>query len=99
KPLHRRGDARLNLFSKKLPFGIEGRAVFPLALKEIRDPFLMIPRVGFRRLILRPRLPASQLIEANVGNDPVEPGVKAAFETKTVKIAIYLEESLLLHVP
>src|SRR5580700_11349651 len=35
KPFHGRSDASLNLFAKQLPLGIERRAVFALALKEI----------------------------------------------------------------
>src|SRR5580693_2604870 len=98
KPFHGRSDASLNLFAKQLPLGIERRAVFALALKEIRDAFLMIPGVRFGRLIFWAGLTSSELIEADVGDDAVEPGVKAAFETKTVEIAVNLEERLLVNV-
>ncbi len=59
----------------------------------------MIPGVGLWSLILRPRLAPPQMIEANVGDNSVEPGIKAAFEAKAVKIAVNLEECLLINVP
>jgi len=61
--------------------------MFALAFKEIGDALFMISGVRFRRLILGPRLAAPQLIEANVGDDPVKPGVEAALETEAVQIA------------
>jgi hypothetical protein len=99
KPLHRRRDPRLNFLPQKLPLGIERRAVFALPFEEIGDAFLMLRRVGFRRLILRTRLAAAQMIEAHVGDDAVEPGIKAALEAKPVKVAIDLQKGVLVHVP
>src|ERR1700722_15678761 len=98
KPFHGRSDARLNLFAKELPFGIERRAVFALALEEIRDAFLMSPGVRLGGLILGSGLTPPELIEAHVGDDPVEPGVETALETKAVEIAVNLEERLLINV-
>src|SRR5580698_3704496 len=59
----------------------------------------MVSRVRFGSLVFGPRLAASQLIEANISDNAVEPSVKAAFEAKAVQIAVDLEESFLVYVP
>src|ERR1700730_5777061 len=98
KPLHGYGNARLNLFAEKAALGVQGRAVLPLALKEIADAFVVVAGVQFRGLVFGARLATAQMIEAHVGNDAVEPGVEAALEAETVKISVDFEESFLIDI-
>ena len=39
------------------------------------------------------------MVQANVGNDAVEPGVKAALKAESVEIAVDLKEGFLIYVP
>src|SRR5260370_27432999 len=73
--------------------------LFRSPLEEIGDAFLVVGGIQFRRLIFRTRLAAPQVVEAYVGDDAVEPGVKAALEAKAVEIAVNLEEGFLIDVP
>ena len=54
--------------------------------------------LGFGRLIFGPRLAPPQLIEANVGDDAIEPGIKAALETESMEVAVDLQEGFLVDV-
>src|SRR5207302_5737571 len=51
------------------------------------------------RLVFGARLSAAQVVQANVGDDAVEPGIKAALEAEAVEIAVNLEEGFLVNVP
>src|SRR5271165_5737785 len=88
---HRCRQPCLNLFPRKVPLGIERGTILPLAFEEVRAPILILRRVQFRSLILRSCLAAAQVIQAYVGYDAVEPGVKAALETEAVEIAVDLK--------
>src|SRR5260370_15656865 len=55
--------------------------------------------IQLRRLVFGPRLAPPQVVQANVRHDAVEPGIEAALEAETVKIAVNLEESFLVNVP
>src|SRR6266852_7221326 len=98
KPLHRRRNPRLNLFPKQPPFRIECRAVLALPLEKVGDPFIRMSGIAFWRLIFRPRLPPPQMVQANIGDDAIQPGVKAAFKAETMEIAVDLQESFLINV-
>ena len=67
-------------------------AAFLLAL------WFVLRAMWFRRLIFRPRLPPPQVIEAHVGHDAIKPGIKTAFESEAVQVAIDLEECFLVNV-
>jgi len=66
--------------------------------KKVGDAFFVVAGIQFRSLILGTSLAAAQVVEANVGDNAVEPGVKAAFEAEAVKVAVDLKESLLIDV-
>ncbi len=51
-----------------------------------------------KRLRSGARLAAAQVVQADVGDDAVEPGVKAAFKAETVQIPVNLEERFLIDV-
>src|SRR5207245_9986595 len=99
EPLHRRGDPRFDFLADKCAFGIQRRAVLTLALEEISDAFLVNSRIQLRRLVFGAGLAAAQVVQANVGNDAVEPGVKAALKAESVEIAVDLKEGFLIYVP
>ncbi len=73
--------------------------MFALALEKVGDSFLMDAGIQLRRLVFGPRLAAPQVVQANVGDDTVQPGIKAALEAETVEIAVNLEEGFLINVP
>src|SRR2546428_13721232 len=50
-------------------------------------------------LVSRPSLAPTEVIEANVGYDAVEPGVEAAFKAEAVEIPIDFEKGFLIDVP
>src|SRR5205807_860829 len=66
---------------------------------EISDAFLVNSRIQLRRLVFGAGLAAAQVVQANVGNDAVEPGVKAALKAESVEIAVDLKEGFLIYVP
>src|SRR5215470_16035714 len=69
-----------------------------LAFKKIGDAFFVASSDEFRRLVFRARLTAAKVVQADVGDDAVEPGVEAALEAETMKIAVNLEKSFLINV-
>ena len=52
----------------------------------------------FRGLVLRPCLPATEMVQADVRDNAIEPGVKAAFETEAVQVAVDLQKGFLVDV-
>jgi hypothetical protein len=52
----------------------------------------------FRRLIFGAAAPAAKLIEANIRDDAINPGIEAAFKTEAVQILINFQESFLVNV-
>src|ERR1700726_24839 len=93
---HRDRDARLDFFAHQPPLGIERRAMLALALEKVGDAFFVMSGIHFWRLIFRPSLPAAQLIQAHVGDDAVEPGIKATLEAEAMQVAVDLQESFLV---
>jgi hypothetical protein len=80
-------------------FRVQRRPVLALAFKKIGDALFVLAGAHFRRLIFGARLAATQVVEAYIGDDAVEPGVKAALEAEAMEIAVDLEESFLVNVP
>src|ERR1700720_1568558 len=71
-----------------------------LPIKEIAIATLLGgDRAQERRLLFRMAATAAQVIEANVGNDSIDPGEEGAFEAEAVQIAVDLQEGLLIDVP
>src|SRR5216684_4216288 len=97
--LHRRGDARLDFLADKRALRVLRRAMLALALEEIGNAFFVEARIQLGWLVFGARLAAAQVIQADVGDDAVEPGIEAALEAETVEIAVDLEEGLLVDVP
>src|ERR1035438_7046307 len=57
------------------------------------------PLAGFDgRGLFPPDLPFAQLIQTNIGHNPVQPGMEAAIEPKRVQVAIDPEERFLVDV-
>src|ERR1700730_14474281 len=80
-----------------LPFWI--RMCPLLAIKKIAVVALLKrdrPQNG--RLIFRMAAAAAQMVEANVRNDPIDRGIKGAFEAEAAQIAVDFQESLLVDV-
>src|SRR5579872_842853 len=48
--------------------------------------------------ILPPRLAFAQVVEAQIGNDPVNPGIERAFKTKVTDMPVSFEEGFLIDV-
>ncbi len=80
--LHGYGDARLDFFADESALGVQRRALLALAFEEIGDALLVEAGIQFGSLIFGARLTAAQVVQANVGYDAVEPGVKAALEAE-----------------
>src|SRR5438445_2454513 len=97
--LHGGGETRFDFFSNEGPFRVQRGTLLTLALEEVRNALLVEARAQFRSLIFGTRLAASEVVQTNVGNDAVEPGVKAALEAESVEIAVNLEECFLVNVP
>ncbi len=72
--------------------------MLPLPLEKVGNPLVRVAGVGLGSLILRPRLTPAQMIQANICNDAVQPGVEAALEAEAMQVAINLQESLLINV-
>src|SRR6266550_7606137 len=98
KTLHGSGDARLDFLADEGALGVQRRALLTLALEKVGDALLVKAGIQFRSLIFRARLAAAQMVQANVGYDAVEPGVKAALEAETMEIAVDLQECFLVDV-
>src|SRR6266550_2614844 len=97
--LHGYGDARLDFLADESALGVQRRALLALALEKIGDALLVEAGILLGGLIFGARLSAAQMVQADVGDDAVEPGVEAALEAETVKIAVDLEECFLVDVP
>src|SRR5213078_1711032 len=95
---HGAGDARLDFQSHHGALGIERRPVLALAFKKIGDAFFVVAGIELRRLIFGTGLPSAQVVQADIGDDAVEPGIEAAFEAKAVEIAVNLEEGFLINI-
>src|SRR5216684_5001933 len=93
--LHRQRNARLDFHPDKSALGIQRRALLALALEKIGDALLVKAGIHLGSLILGARLAAAQVVQANVGDDAVEPGVKAALKAETVEIAVDLQKCFL----
>ena len=55
-------------------------------------------RIGHRLRILPARLLLAQMIQAKIGHDPVNPGIKRAFKAKTGDVPVGFEERVLVNV-
>src|SRR5262249_32720267 len=95
---HGHSQPRLNFFSDQMALGIQSRTIFPLAFEEVRSPILILGRMQFRSLILGTSLAASQVVQADVGDDAVEPGVKTALKAEAMKVAVNLQKGFLIDV-
>ena len=84
KPLHRASNASFDLFAEEAALGVKRRAMLPLALKKVGNAFFGMAGIQFRGLVFGASLAAAQVVEANVGDDAVEPGVKAALEAEEI---------------
>src|SRR5229473_692266 len=71
--------------------------MLPLALEKVGNPFVRMA-VRLRSLILRARLAPPQMIQTNVCDDAVQPGIKAALEAEAMQVAVNLQESFLINV-
>src|SRR5271156_5293640 len=96
--LHRCGDLDTKLFAHQAALGILRWATLLLPFKKIRSPVIMVSGISLRSLIFRTRLPPSQMIEANIGDDAVQPGIKAAFKAKAMQVTVDLQKSILIDV-
>src|SRR6266404_6909870 len=72
--------------------------MFPLPLEKVGNPFIRTASIGLGSLILRTRLPSAQMIQANIGDDAVQPRVEAALEAEAMQVAINLQERFLVNV-
>ena len=79
-----------------MPLRIGARPRLALPIKEIMRGFILAWQL--RSLIFRAAVSAAHLIEANVCDDAVEPGIKTAFKTEAVEIFVGLEEGFLINV-
>jgi hypothetical protein len=58
----------------------------------------MVSGTNLRGLIFWTRLSAAKMVEAHIGDDAVQPGVKAALKPETVQVAIDLQKGFLIHI-
>jgi hypothetical protein len=49
--------------------------------------------------LLFPDLPLAQLVQADVGHDPVQPGMKAAIEPERLEVPVDAEKRFLVDIP
>jgi hypothetical protein len=54
--------------------------------------------IGSDRSVFFPDIPFAQVIEAEIGDDPVNPGIERTLETETPQVFIGLEEGILMNV-
>ena len=84
------------LIAQQLAFRIRSRSRFRLAIEEITcGPFAFIRH---RRLIFPPARSPPQMIERDVGHNPVKPGIKAALKSKAVQIPVNAEKAFLINI-
>src|SRR4030081_3264371 len=77
---------------------MESGARLQLPFEKIGDALVVMSVICLRRLILWPRLPEAQMLKAPVGEDAVQPSIKAAFKTESMQVAVDLQESFLINV-
>src|SRR5579862_2636221 len=85
------------LLSQQAALGIGGCPDFRLAIKEISGATFRF--IWHWRLIFAAAGSAAQVVEGHVGNDSVEPGVKAALKSEPVQILVNPHETFLVNVP
>ena len=82
--------------------GARDRTTLPVILlpvEEIAGQHLAIQvRRKLGRLVFRAAASAAQMIEADIGDDTVHPGIKAALEAETRQIFVNFQESFLINV-
>src|SRR5580704_17831436 len=98
QPLHRTGEPFLDFLPDQVALGIGRWPLFLLALKEIGDALFIMRGMHLGSLIFGAGLAAAEMVEADVGDDAIKPGVKAAFETEAVQVAVDLQEGFLVDV-
>ncbi len=98
QPFHCRRNPRLNFFPEEASLRIQRRPMLALPLEKVGDPLIRMAVVGLGSLILWTRLSPPQMIQADIGDDAIKPGVKAALEAEPMQVAIDLEESFLVNV-
>src|ERR1700677_966441 len=96
KPLHRVANFLAYFLPEQTLFWVRSRRKFRLAIEEI--PRAAFRFLGYGSLILAMARAATQVIEPHIRDDAVKPGVKAAFETKTVKVAVDTQKTFLVNV-
>src|SRR5260370_25071042 len=84
----------LQLPVPKASFGVRFGGIFFERFHAVDDAIGRFHHRGF----LFSNLSFPQLVQADVGYDPVKPGMKTAIETEGMEIAIDPQTSLLIHI-
>src|ERR1700747_3061668 len=84
KPFHCQRYPSLNLLPEEPALRVQRWPMLALPLEEIRNPFIRVSGVALGGLILGARLAPPQMIQADVGHDAIQPGVKAAFKAEAM---------------
>ena len=87
-------DAGLQLIAQQRSLRIGMRAFFGNGIHPVQRPV----RRGQHGRFLAPDLSLAEMIQAQVGYDPVQPGMKAAVEPERVQVPVDAQERFLVDV-
>ncbi len=95
----RRGNPLADFDSHHAALGIGRRILFLLTVEKIggRSVPVQVDR-KLRRLIFRAATAPPEMVEADVGDDAIHPGVETALEPKTGQIFVNFQEGFLVNV-
>src|SRR5215471_3530188 len=79
----------------QIAFGIGARACVRHLFEKV---VLLARRIGCDRSVLLANTLLAQMVEAEVSNDPVDPGVEGTLEAETAQILVGLQKGLLIDI-
>src|SRR5512146_136044 len=88
-------DPRSQLAPHQVPLRTRSR---PVVRDLVDDAVLFTGGVGYDGRIFLAHLALAEMIEAEVGDDPVDPGVERTLEAEAAEVSIRLEERVLVDV-
>ena len=86
--------SQLACSARRLP-AKDGLAIVRNLLQHV---VLFAGMVGGYGCIFLPHVPFTKMVEAEIGDDPVDPGVERTFETKAAEIFVRLQKGVLVNI-
>src|SRR5712692_10651323 len=97
EPLERRGDVPADFLTYQVALRIGSDPVFPLPVEEVGRPRLTAGD-DLRCLVFGAAVAPAHVVEAYIGDDAIDPGIKAALEAEAVQVLVDFQESFLVDV-